>query len=77
MQQDPNLHPVKDPLVVGLVLDQPLQLFGQLCRAHLLPAPLRLIAQSELHVLQTQERRSFTVTRFTKADLWPPGRSRL
>lgn len=54
-QKDPNLHPVEDPLVVGLVLDQPLQLFGQLCRAHLLPAPLRLVAQSELHVLQTEE----------------------
>lgn len=31
-----NLNPVKDPLVVGLVLDQPFQLIGQLRRAQLL-----------------------------------------
>lgn len=47
-----DLNPVKDPLVVGLVLDQPLQLLGELGRAHLLLfALLRFVAQRELHIL--------------------------
>lgn len=47
-----NLNPVKDPLVVGLVLDQPLQLSGELGGAHLLLfALLRFVTQRELHVL--------------------------
>ncbi len=50
--RDTNLDPVEDPLVVGLVLDQSVQLFGQLCRAQLLLFTLlRLVAQCELHIL--------------------------
>lgn len=50
-----NLNPVKDVLVVSLVLDQPVQLFGHLCRAELrLLALLRLVTQCELHILQTE-----------------------
>lgn len=47
-----NLNPVKDVLVVHLVLDQSVQLFGQLCRAQLfLLALLRLVTKCELDTL--------------------------
>lgn len=54
MMLDTNLNPVKDPLIVRLVLMKSVQLLGQLCWAHLLPALLRLFAQSELNVLQKE-----------------------
>lgn len=50
-----NLNPVKDPLVVSLVLDQSVQLSGQICSAELLLLVLlRLIAQCKLHILQRE-----------------------
>lgn len=52
-----NLNPVKDPLVVSLVLDQSVQLAGQICSAELLLVLLRLIAQCKFHILQTERER--------------------
>lgn len=53
-----NLNPVKDPLVVSPVLDQSVQLSGQICSAELLLLVLlRLIAQCKLHILQRERER--------------------
>lgn len=57
-----NLNPVKDPLVVSLVLDQSVQLSGQICSAELLLLVLlRLIAQCKLHILQRERERGIMV----------------
>lgn len=60
-----NLNPVKDPLVVSLVLDQSVQLAGQICSAELLLVLLRLIAQCKLHILQTERERGASWSFFT------------
>lgn len=57
-----NLNPVKDPLVVSPVLDQSVQLSGQICSAELLLLVLlRLIAQCKLHILQRERERGIMV----------------
>lgn len=61
-----NLNPVKDPLVVSPVLDQSVQLSGQICSAELLLLVLlRLIAQCKLHILQRERERGASWSFFT------------
>lgn len=61
-----NLNPIKDPLVVSPVLDQSVQLSGQICSAELLLLVLlRLIAQCKLHILQRERERGASWSFFT------------